>query len=1093
MTETEGVNSQVVRLTTRAAATTIITTGGIGVLALGILGVTTATRTGSATVACIACTCLALAAIMAMYYVHSVRSREVAADAISGRAEQRKSATSRVSAQAAILVAVIVSLVVQTRFKAGTTIAWGDYTPPEGHAWLAAMFHPWQWTGYNLGVPGNSQTALPWAITVSITHLLGGSAALAQQIWLTTLWASVGVSATILLLVLKLRPIAASIGGLIYAFNPYLLTTAHVLNPVVPAGMLLPPLVLAWAIRAGQSQRTAWWFWLGPIPCAVLLGFVYITPPVAGAVICIILISPLFVGWLFGHEALLRAARRVAVGMALVLGISVYWIVPSILQFTLHVVAVKSLSSTSWESAQGRSTLSNGLWLNTVPLWHVAVYYPSSGAYSKFPLSFLRYSCSIVSFSTLLLVPGLAISKNKAERVAARLVPIAAIVALLVIFLGMGTNFPGSLLFNPLYHLPFGWLLQLPERFLYFAALSYACLVAIVCDTLCRNAMRATSAKGLQRLLAIGRVEFSAISIIAAGVFAPIYPEITGSVIPSHSIRPGTELSKFPSAHIRFPNYWEAMARYLNSSKVAGSVVVLPPHQNYLVPRTWYYGSTSFIQDMVQRPVIDPAASGGYVTFGTNVTEAPAIIAADLVSQDWSAASSILASLDARFVLVSGDVLSSGYNRDLTQRYPASIIRLAIEGDPDLRLADVAGPLSLFVASGASRDGNSGTVVSNRIVTTTSVSPNLQELAWLPKGTKIVTGQALQGIPELTQVKFPKPGENGVSQLSFRENAGRRYSVAKISTNGGEEQRSLIPITLGERVELGGGVLLKGEKDSGQDVIDGVARSKSILPNGTFLSSRGWMIGNCARGLGSRGLGNRVIPNAGPGGRSVLRLSSETGSACRSLTTTWVPHDGSTVFISVWVRHVSGSPPRICLWESAIDSCAPMKALPSSSKWTHIQEAVNVSVASSSLMLFLYGDSPEVGSTLGETISGGRAVTIDEYAGLSVQTLPIDTLAIVGFPVNSGRKTGNALSVSYTTFNVGWTCSGSSRHVLVDGMLNGCLNETAGHASAPTYDPAFTVYLSYLLSGGAAVVVVIGVLIMGMLDRGRMRRADGYV
>jgi len=68
--------------------------------------------------------------------------------------------------------------------------------------------------------------------------------------------------------------------------------------------------------------------------------------------------------WLEGKAAAVRAVKMLTGGVPLLVIASAYWIVPSVLQ--LRVVATGQLSPlSSWAWTEGRSTLANGLWLNT--------------------------------------------------------------------------------------------------------------------------------------------------------------------------------------------------------------------------------------------------------------------------------------------------------------------------------------------------------------------------------------------------------------------------------------------------------------------------------------------------------------------------------------------------------------------------------------------------------------------------------------------------------------------------------------------------------------------------------------------------------
>lgn len=1067
----------ITRVTQQVGPPVIVGTGTVGVIALGALGATVSARSDSAIVALIAIVLLAVSAITACIYCYG-KPEGIAAE--DGNVDTRKSThhvSAYPSAKAVLLVGLLGALVVQMRFKSGTVIAWGDYTPPEGHAWLLSMFHAWQGTGYNLGLPGDSQTQLPWAVIVALVHLAGGSSGVAQQVWYTLLLASVGMSGTAFLLAVGIKRVPAAVGGLVYLFNPYMLTASHALSPVVPEGMVLVPLVLSWAVMAGRNHRNPWWFWLIPLIVAVLLGYAYTTPPVAGVGIVTLLVSPAIVAWLYGRDSFRRCLWRVVLGTGLVVTMSAYWIVPSIIVFSHQVISLHTLANNSWETAENRATLANAFWLNTVPLWHVHVYYLFSGAYSKFPLVVLRYGLAIGAFSALLFVPRLLHSVYLVDRVEARLISLAAVSAVIVILVSTGTNSPGNILFDLLYRLPFGWLLQVPGRFLYLAGFAYAILVAVLGDRLLHVSAGVGYGKWIDSLSFNKLKGFTVFVCIIVAILSPVYPEFTGAVIPTHAVKVKGKEVHYPSDQVKFPAYWLSMAKYLNSRAEKGSVILLPPHEGYLVPRTWYYGNTSFIQNLLNRFVIDPSASAGYENFGSNVVEAPALIAAAVVSGDWSEVSKIMGSLDAHFLLVSGDVVSSGYNRDLTQVYPSSVIERKLDTDSEMRRIYISGPLELF----ASRSKRSSVIANefstNRLVTTRSRVPDLVDLALFPPKTAIVTAPTEKNVSELTQVTAGAPGADGRSSFRLSVPSDRQYSISLISDNALSGTDKLVKLGIHRSMNLGHGAVVNLRPRGSQYLIRGSIPSKNILGGETFSTSNGWKAGNCAISNGSNGILDRIVPGVGPGGNSALLLGSATGSACRALTTSWTSRDGADLFVSVWVRHVSGAAPRICLWEAAIAGCAQMQALPSSRSWVRYQGSVQVAADSSSISVFVYGDSPSLASATGDPISQGRARTVDEYSDLSVRAVLIDHVVVVGVPIHRPFRGKEGLSVSYTTFNSAWGCSAGVTHVVVDGMVNGCLSQRYSDPARPSYSLTRTVELSYGISGFAAGVVLIVVCV----------------
>ena len=53
------------------------------------------------------------------------------------------------------------------------------------------------------------------------------------------------------------------------------------------------------------------------------------------------------------------------------------------------------------------------------------------------------------------------------------------------------------------------------------------------------------------------------------------------------------------------------MARFVDAAPLSGAVLVLPPDDFYQMPYRWgYYGTDSFIPDLMNRPVLVPSGQG---------------------------------------------------------------------------------------------------------------------------------------------------------------------------------------------------------------------------------------------------------------------------------------------------------------------------------------------------------------------------------------------------------------------------------------------------------------------------------------------------
>ena len=239
-------------------------------------------------------------------------------------------------------------------------------------------------------------------------------------------------------------------------------------NPVFLAALALLPALPAVVLAVARRR-------LGVLPGALLfllqcalVGYIYQNPPLVLLLAVAVVLSAFLAGHLGGTLSARRAWKLLAIGGALLVAGGMHWIVPAAIQ--LHTAAGGTLSNTaSWMWTEGRSTTANGFWLNTTWGWIYNFYYPYAPAYAHFPLSLVRYLLPVAAFAALLL-PSSAIRKGVGNRRLAVVAPFA-LCALFLLALSTGTNPPGSLIFDPLYHLPFGWLLREPGRFLMELAL----------------------------------------------------------------------------------------------------------------------------------------------------------------------------------------------------------------------------------------------------------------------------------------------------------------------------------------------------------------------------------------------------------------------------------------------------------------------------------------------------------------------------------------------------------------------------------------------------------------------------------------------
>lgn len=936
-------------------------------------------------------------------------------------------------------------LLVQTWFRAGTAIAGGDIGPPLGTAWITRLFAPIAWSGADLGGPNQSQLELPWAAVVWFTHLAGGSGALAQRIWLTALLAAVPLAAAALTRALGLSPLAGVAAALLYAFSPYLVSIGGVSDVYLVATVLLAALP-ALVVAAGRGTVPTWAASLGLLLAAPLLGYAYANPPLVGMIAGVLVLSPGLAWARYGRRAGIRSTWALLIGGLLLVGGSAYWAIPA--KTGLAQVATSSLSSlAAWGWSESRATLANALWLNTSWTWRYTYYVPYAPDFARLPLVLLRPLLPLVAFGALALRP-----LHRDRPGVTRVTALVALATLGIMTFSTGTRSPGNVLFDPLYSLPYGWLLREPGRFLMAAALGVALLGALLVEQLCSLPMRhlprlLRRGTGTQQTHTLGLLGLGAVVLVALTSF----PLWSGRVVPGP--RP-----PFPSSHVKIPTSWNAMATYLNAPGApSGHLLALPPESSIYIPFSWYYGTNGFVAQLLRRPVVDPSGQG-YDVVSSELSSASQLEGEALVARDWTEARRLLGAMDTPLVLVEGDVETPFPGHSIIS--PA-LLAARLRADPLMRPLRRFGPLQLFTVRAA-------LLPPSDFATVDTATPDLRALALLPWSTALVTSQPIPGHLALFQLPPVATWGLGSTHLSttLAELPGRHYvpAVLGLSPTG--------------RIPTG---------DLRWQTSDAAGRAPrltlslpvgpSLIGDGDFASGAWGPVGNCNDAhpvVAPQFVSGSVLPLAGPGRSPALRLEADTDGACEAQGLSW--HGGS-VLLRLSVRSITGAPAEVCLWEQPEDRCAAAPPLPQATGWERYRAVLTPPPGTQSLSLYLYAYSTAQGQT-----------TVSEFANIIVRSLQaapqVDVLAIPG---HAGAQL--ALLTGSTGFGPGWGYHGGGRHVEVDGLRNAWIlagPQTPG-VVATAYGPALGEWRRELLLGGICLAVALS---LAALRRLRVRSAD---
>lgn len=949
---------------------------------------------------------------------------------------------SRRSLVLSVLVTVAVSGgAVQTWFLPGTAIAGGDLAPPNGTAWLGQLFSPWTWSGSDLGRLGSVEPQLPWGVVLWAVHQIGGSSATAQRLWFSLLFVGAALGGLWLLRVLRTSWTVATVGSLLYVFNPFVVSNVGT-NPVFLAALVLVVVEPAIMISVGSGRWTVRTGVVALVATVPLVGYAYENPPLVLAAIAAALAGlALAVLW-YRRSAIRLLGKFLGLGAPLAVAAALYWVVPAVEQ--LHLDALGQLSSlSSWTWTEARSTLNNAFWLNTSWAWNYKIYVPFSGHYSSLPLSFLRYALPMMAFSALLL-PYRAEESSRREL---QLVACASTGSLAIIFLSTGTRPPGSILFDILYRIPYGWLLQGPGRFLLLVGVAYVLMASVsigAClrrlDSVARSARLWTGERRTLRNLILAAV------IVVVGALAPGYPLAVGA------IAPGPRGDALPSTHVRVPAYWDHLAAYLNGpASPRGDLLVLPPDPFYQMPYTWgYYGNDGFITDMVRRNVVDPAGQG-YSAAGADLLTAVNQVATALLAGDTTATTRLLRALGTPDVLVREDINTRSPGSQVVS--PKALVA-ALAADPQATLVHRSGPLFVFRVAGAQ------TRAVNRQVpyaTSQSSVPNLLALSVLGRRTVLVRHSPIPGVsavvPVPPEAAWHLQGNHLVENVPLPTR--RSYTLARLDATG----RRVVTFPLSSRAVRTGGIAVYVHREhSGTHAEVSVAVGSHELTDGYFRAGEWGVVGNCNAAPTSVPADLRAHlgpPAPGLGGRSLL-LSADSGAACEARSVAW---SGGPVLVSFAARRITGAGPAICLWEIGPNRCASMTPLSASARWHTYQEVVTPNRGTHALSLFLYA------------YAGSGTRTEDAYSGVSIRSAATqETWAIIAAGGAAHRPP--ELTTMMTAFSNYWSVGTPAQHVLVDGIMNGWLSD-ANRRVTPHDSLAGPIRASAVGAGAAAVVTLI--------------------
>ena len=943
--------------------------------------------------------------------------------------------------------------VAQTWFRSGTAIAGGDIAPPIGTAWIGRIFSSFGWSGSNLGGPIANQGQLPFAMLDEIVHLAGGSGALAQRVWFTWLIVAIFIAGAALARSIGMSPLAGVVVGIVFFVNPMTMSQVGS-NDVYLVAMVLVAALPAAIIAYARGILKLWQLNLAFALAAPFVGFSFANPPIVGMLAVALLSTPLLVWARFDRAAAAKCFGGVLVAGAVLGAVSSYWLIPSLFQIT-QSAATQALSGLSgWGFTESRSTLANGLWLNTTWGWSFSEYYPYAYLFRQVPLVLVRTLLPLLAFA------GLALRSSEGEdgrmMGSTRLMGLLSLLVLGLILLSNGTRTPGFLLFDPLYHLPYGWLLQEPGRFLLIGALGYALLIGLLIDRM-RSRFRLRAADDSDgRILSTHGLPAKSTALVAIAVaLAAGFPLWTGAVIPGPR-------NGFPSSHVVVPKYWGRTASYLNSTKAPpGAVLVLPADDFYQMPYTWYYGNDGFIPNLLDRHVVVPSGQG-YDSTSEELLNAVQIEDSALISHNWLEASRVLEAIGTPIILVRGDINSSFPGRSIVS--PRALSN-ALAVDPYMHAVHTFGLLSLYKAN------RSHYRSPTNFATVASKTPGLGVLDTLPPRTALITSK-------------PQIGHEVVASLPPLQNWKiSNHDLLTRFVLPGADLLTVRDAQPGSSVFRVGTLLHHGKQRERVGTVS-LAHVSAMLPKGSFRHG-GWSpVGNCNNVIPVTSktlLGGGVSRTGGPFGFPILTLHASVDAACESVRLGW---HGGHVFLRYWARSLSGNAPQICLWEVPVDRCAMISSSSSStisrrSGWIRYSSIVTPSQGTHVLSLFVYAYSP-----------GNGSQSVDQYANVQALSVPSTTPPLLTGVPKADQHT--RLVVGANGFSSSVPRTPGVTHVLVDGLRNGWIGDHKVTRSSSSFFTAHNdLYTILSFAGLMAALAVVFAWALGKKRSSKMKVQEG--
>jgi hypothetical protein len=566
-----------------------------------------------------------------------------------------------------ILIIFLIGMVPLIWYKPNFIIAKGDYFPLVFHAEnFSNYLH--LWSSNNLGTPSPDSAYSLYGLLLAFLQFLLLSGI--SQIFLYMFY-FIGATASMLYLAETVYPkenFTAIIGSVFYIFN------FSILSIILNVGMMWTyaflPLLIALFIRIITQTQNIYKRIFSFALSFTLVASTSSVNPTDIALILIILATILLYHSIFQKKISTKSlTRKLAALLVITFLFSLYWIIP-ILNYYVSSPSTQlqqEVNVLSWSWTHARASFLNLFWLNGGWGWRPE-YFPYYGLYSNNAvLTFLLFIPFLLAATALLF-------RGERRKFNAYLM----LMILFFMFLAKGLHEPLSSVNLFLYnYIPYMNMFREPvSKFtlimLPFLALLVGYSTEKMAETLKHNIV--------SKLFIIGII---LIFIISA------FPIITNPI--------ETKTEQIPySSYVQIPQYWYETNAWLNNKTGYYRVLVTPIDDYYQVPYSWgFYGTDSFIERLIEKPVISPCYAYSYVV-NPNTTMLMKQLRDAIKYNRTEEFETIMKLLNVKYILQRNDLdyeYMASTNRDMMN---PEKMRNFLSNQPNVTLVKTIGELDIY-------------------------------------------------------------------------------------------------------------------------------------------------------------------------------------------------------------------------------------------------------------------------------------------------------------------------------------------------------------------------------------------------------------